>query len=178
MPKRFWLKDLFSFCADHNLKFQDDCTPLQYRTQNDCYIMEEFLPHYDASDLKKLNHCQNSLQVITLSDISTANGTHLESAMVTGQSLLHPRSRLTWPNTPPQLPRSYWQLWSRALRHCFTTTNNFNQLRQPLRNWNNIPSDWKWIYSPTTDRVYQSTGIYYSIWTIIPTRTHTKKIST
>ena len=90
-----WLKDLFSFCADHNLTLQDDCTPLTLRTQNEGYLMESFLHHFDATDLKKLNHCQNFLQVITLSDISTANGTHLESAMVTGRSCLHPRSRLT-----------------------------------------------------------------------------------
>ena len=31
------------------------------------------------------------------------------------------------------------------------------------------------MYSPSDNRLYQLTGIYYSIWTIIPTRTRTKK---
>ena len=85
-----WIKDLFCFCSKHNITLQDDCTSLTLRTQNDRYIMEAFLSHYDADDLVKLNHCRNHLKVITLSDISTANGTHLESAMVTGQSSLYP----------------------------------------------------------------------------------------
>ena len=52
-----WIKDLFCFCSEHNIRLQDDCTSLTLCTQNDPYIMEAFLSHYDAANLVKLNHC-------------------------------------------------------------------------------------------------------------------------
>ena len=89
-----WMNDLFHFCSDHNICLKDNCTPLTLRTTQDRFLMEAFLPHFKPYELARLNHCQKHLQVITLSDITIANGTHLETAMVSGQSRLFPRSRL------------------------------------------------------------------------------------
>ena len=82
---------------------------------------------------------------------------------------------MQWPDTPPILPRSYWQLWTHALQHRFCIHNQQRRLRQPLGNWLHQPTDWTWFYSPSENRVHQLTSLLYRTWTHHPSQTRTKK---
>ena len=52
--------------------------------------------------------------------------------------------------------------------------NNQRTLRQPTGQWLTI-SDWKWVYSPSENRIYQTTGVNYTSWTALPSRTRRKR---
>ena len=55
-----------------------------------------------------------------------------------------------------------------------TTKLPHSLLRQPLGDWSSI-SDWQWTYSPSENRLYQTTGINFNSWTIVPSRTRQRK---
>ena len=92
--------------------------------------------------------------------------------MLDGSSTLFPRSRYTWPVTPPIIPQSYWKLWRQALRRCFVQPNQHpTRLHQPLGSWLHTPSDWKALFSPSTQCLYIQQGLNYAIWLQVPTCT-------
>ena len=138
--------------------------------------MQSFILHFDSNDLKRLNTCRKILQVSTLSDICTADGRYIERNMLDGSSTPFPRSQYTWPVTPPAIPQSYWKLWRQALRRCFVQPNEHpTRLHQPLGSWLNTPSDWKALFSPSTQCLYIQQGLNYAIWLQVPTRTCTQR---
>ena len=87
-----WIRDLFTFCDSHNIQLLDNCAKLPLRTTNDRFIMQILQCHYSGNDLRKLHQCQEFLQVLTISDICTADGRSLDNSMLSGRSTLRPRS--------------------------------------------------------------------------------------
>ena len=170
-----WIRDLFTFCDSHNIQLLDNCAKLPLRTTNDRFIMQILQCHYSGNDLRKLHQCREFLQVLTISDICTADGCSLDNSMLSGRSTLRPRSRLQWPNQPPQLSPQHWSIWNQALRTHLLQTNR-QTLRQPIGLWHNL-ADWKWTYSPSENRIYQTTGLHYTYWTAIPSRTRHQRFN-
>ena len=85
-----WLRDLFTFCDSNDLYLQDDCPSLTLWTTNDQFIVRTLSQHYAGNDLRMINHCREFLQVITLSDISTADGLRIDPNMLTETFHLRP----------------------------------------------------------------------------------------
>ena len=103
------------------------------------------------------------------------DGLRIDPLMLTGNSQLKPRHRYTWPNTPTHLSNQHWTLWTQAIIQHLTQPNHpQHHLRQPIGIWTDF-HDWKWFFSPSESRVYQSTGIYYTYWSILPTRTRRQR---
>ena len=141
-----WTRDLLSFCDDHSIQLIDNCATLSLRTTNDRFLMQIFQCHYQGDHLRLLHQCCEFLQVLTVSDISTADGSRIDPLMLTGTSQLKPRHRYTWPNTPIQLSNQHWTLWSQAVRLHLTQPNlPQHRLCQPIGNWTDF-DDWKWFF--------------------------------
>ena len=106
--------------------------PTLYR-QHDKYIMDELRPLvHSTKTLRQLNYCRVWLQVIRLSDITNANGTHLETRWLnpTTQPL---ESKHIWPQQGKPIAK-FWAQWRRWLVTAFCHTQSL-RLRRPLAEW-------------------------------------------
>jgi len=77
----------------------------------DYFIAQDFFP----VSLGTLNRCRLYLQVITLSDIVSSDGTRIITDIFHGIPLTERTSTLKWPNQQRPPPKA-WALWSSALK--------------------------------------------------------------
>jgi len=112
-----WLKSFWTFLTRSGLSIQltDQWLPSITR-EHDVVLMDHFIAQgYSASKLRLLNQCRLYLQVITLADITSADGKHIILDVFIGCPLTDRKSTLKWPNQ--QRPSTTtWELWSTALR--------------------------------------------------------------
>jgi hypothetical protein len=62
------------------------------------------------NDMAKHNHCRLFLQVISLNDITSADGTYILPEVKLGQAPIGWTSKLDWPNQGKPTKQD-WQLW-------------------------------------------------------------------
>jgi hypothetical protein len=102
-----WLPSIWQFLNRANLKiFIRKAYVPQPQRKNDVALMDFFLSlKYKPAVLKTLNFCRLYLQVIFLSDITTACGTEIEDDAKQGKWFLDRVSTLRWPTQqkPPPL---------------------------------------------------------------------------
>jgi hypothetical protein len=80
------------------------------------------------SDIQRLNRCQLYLQVLTVSDIASADGLYITLPNVKlGQKLSAQIGNLEWPNQGNP-SKADWQLWRSAL----ASLEQHNKLHHPL----------------------------------------------
>jgi len=88
------------------------------------------------------------LKVLSIADITAANGKTLLPEVIQGCKVQHCTSFLQWPSL--QRPAN-WSAWRILLQHLVQG----NTLKSPLGNWINNPHQrWEWFYDPTTDILY------------------------
>ncbi len=93
---------------------------------HDSMIMDLAIQYnFTASDIKQINLCRIYLQVLMLSDITTANGHRILPCILQGHRDVHRASNLEWPRS--ERPQN-WSAWSRLLQHFRTG----GRLSQPL----------------------------------------------
>jgi len=112
------------------------------------YFVEE---GFSASVLGTLNRCWLYLQVITLADISSADGSCIIPDVLQGIPLQDRRSTLRWP-CQQRPPNSAWDVWMSALR----SLQPKNKLTQPLGEWisTNLHQDWFWYKDCSLPNLY------------------------
>jgi hypothetical protein len=109
-------------------------TPCQAR-QHDVILMVEFLKNnFTPSQLFLINSCQLYLQVILLSDITSADGRHILPSMFQGSRAAHMTSTLQWPRQDTPLDPA-WSLRRLVLEY-FSANRN---LHTSLGSWLTIP---------------------------------------
>jgi hypothetical protein len=112
------------------------------------YFVEE---GFSAAMLGALNRCRLYLQVLTLADISLADGSCIIPDVFQGIPLQDRRSTLRWPCQ--QRPfNSAWDLWRSALR----SLQPKNKLSQPLGEWlsTKLHQDWFWYKDCSLPALY------------------------
>jgi hypothetical protein len=73
-----WLKTLWQFCRQHHFRFDDPFDRPRLHGVGDQYLMHAFvLHHFTPKELAMINQCRMFLKVITLADITMANGKSL-----------------------------------------------------------------------------------------------------
>jgi hypothetical protein len=85
---------------------------------HDRHIMDMVLqsPHFTSKDIRLINYCRLYLQVVTVSDITTAEGTGLDPTMLIG-TRTRLSSRTKWHHFHQKKPSSNaWKTWRRANR--------------------------------------------------------------
>jgi hypothetical protein len=84
--------------------------------EHDLFLMDYFVEEgLSPKALGSLNRCRLYLQVITLVDITSADGTSIISDVFHGIPLQDRRSKLTWP-CQQWPPHKDWELWRSALQ--------------------------------------------------------------
>ena len=121
-----------------NLSLKYHSTPFQ--CQGDKTIMQFlFEAGIAKADLPRLNRCRNYLNILFLSDITTADGCFISREMVSRHPLPL-RSSFTFPREQPT--KADWVVWSRAWTEATSTTL---RLRLPLGKWT-APPHTKWVW--------------------------------
>ena len=153
-----WYVSLQEFLSSirHSLDIPNLLCPKKLR-DHDQAIMSLPQAGFSTQELLYINRCRLFLQVHTISEISTADGTHLLSSIWRGQQPTNSYSKLLWPRQQRPFPLA-WRAWRRflaqALRPSSYTVYSANlPLLQPLGSWfKHFPDDrqWSWFYSPAT----------------------------
>ncbi len=152
-----WLRHLWEFCDESRIQLHTTTPQLHLARKHDVFLMTQFAAYgYRKSDLNLLNLCRLYCHATRLSDITTGDGCRIHPMSWNGYSTDSAGTEYEWPlHGSPN--NQAWNLWRSALRECFLTLQETQQLlRQPLGYWTEpTPRHWHWFYSPSTDRVYQ-----------------------
>jgi len=101
----------------------------------DYFISQRLSQH----DLQRLNACRLFLQVITLSDIASADGRYIVPEVKAGSTVRFRESTLTWPTQGRPGPAS-WRLWRQSLSYLEERGRLITPLgpwiSQPHQQWN------------------------------------------
>jgi hypothetical protein len=113
-----WLQSLRNFIRMLQGKLRLDITFVpEIQRVNNSHIMDHVLEQgsFSQTDICRINSCRLYLQAVTVSDISTASGTHLAPRIRSGDPTLW--SGVTrYHKTNQVCPNSTsWQLWSKAM---------------------------------------------------------------
>jgi hypothetical protein len=149
-----WLQSLWFFTSRYSLQFlyPSGWIPSKPR-RHDVFLMDAFHTHLPSiSTLRILNQCRLYLQVITLSDIATADGKLILPEAKQGVPLSDRLSTLLWPaqGNPSKVD---WVVWKYYLQHL----EDQGRIIQPLGEWLS-PTHQKWKYhiDVQSGRVYDT----------------------
>ncbi len=149
-----WLQSLWKFTSQYSLGFlyPNGWLPSKPR-HHDAFLMEEFQLHNPSlSEMRTLNRCRIFLQVITLSDISTADGQRIVSDAKRGERLPDRASKLLWP-TQGKPTKADWAVWRRHLAYF----ENKGKLIRPLGDWVcSSHQRWQYTVDTATGNVFNS----------------------
>jgi len=123
--------------------------------ENDLFLMDEFMKYnFTPAQMKLINQCRLYLQVITIADITAADGKRLLRSTFNGIQPQDRISTLYWPRQEP-LPENAWNLWRTALSYLTTQL----KLHNPLSSWLRNPhQQWNWYKGDNTNGVYFRTA--------------------
>ncbi len=106
--------------------------------------------NFKQPQLCLINSCQQYLQVILFSDITTADGRHILLSIIKVSRAAHRTSTLQWSkqDTPPDRAWSQWRL---VLKYISTNS----KLHISLGNWLTMPhQQWNWFTDISFHTVY------------------------
>jgi hypothetical protein len=148
-----WLPSIWQFLNRAQLKIfiRKAYIPRTQRV-HDIALMDFFLSlKYLPAVLRILNACRLYLQVIIVSDITTASGEEIEDDIKRGRQMIDRESRLHWP-TQQRPPRQAWKQWQEALKYL----GNGPKLKQPLGDWTTASHQkWKWFLHQEDNELYK-----------------------
>jgi hypothetical protein len=128
---------------------------------NDLNIMEFFISQkIPPKQLIRLNRCRLFLQLLSLSDLLSADGKLIMSSALEGKPLIDRRSTLTWPEQGNP-SRSDWKLWASALQ---TLHSNY-VLLQPIMHSGLQHQPWFW-YLDKNKSLFHCTD--HTSWVVCP----------
>ena len=154
-----WLASLRNYLKDIQgwLELDQTYTPPLQR-QQDQYIMDIAIQSkkFKPFQLRLLNYCRLYLRVITLADITNANGTHIPTTIIQGKATAINRNSQWCHVHQPRPGNRAWQEWRKFCRQISHRTTH--QLNQPLGSWTVPVSDirrkWEYWHDPISDTLY------------------------
>jgi hypothetical protein len=159
-----WLKSLWQYLFSINGSIEVDTNIIQpLQRIHDCYLMDAVLAtdQFTPKHVRMIHYCRLYLQVLTLSDITLANGTHLDPALYQGQrSILSNTTRSHHFRQDRPSPAA-WKQWQHA---CRLWSKPDGRLHQPLGAWLHKPNQLrcKWpAYKDADGYIYISTPSGY-----------------
>ena len=115
---------------------------------------------FTKTEWKRANKCRIYLQVLTIGDIATADGTEIDEGIMKGEYQKSRARRLDWPYQ--QKPKSsYWTTWRKVLRKGLLGEKG--QLQKKVGRWIRSTEElyigvWEWWLDPITNILYKNNG--------------------
>eukprot|EP00978_Attheya_sp_CCMP212_P031783 scaffold121357_cov60-Attheya_sp.AAC.3 len=126
--------------------------------------MAQFAEHgFSGKDLAMQNICRLYLQVSTVSDIASGDGTYMLPFILECCKDTHQQTSYAWPRAerPIAPTRNLWRQAFRAACLGQSSTGYGHRLQQPLGDWYS-DSDSNWFYSPSDQLLFQRTTTEWS----------------
>ena len=120
----------------------------------------------DTNTLKILNNCRLYLQIITLTDITSADRKHLIKTQLNGSKSTSFTSDLAWPKQK-RPNKNCWKIFKQVNQHIFCHKQSYI-LKKPLGKWKPTKfsqNTWNHFYDPSSKRLYQHHNHDISSWT-------------
>jgi hypothetical protein len=138
--KSSWIHHLLTFTIENGIDIEMHTDILMPRREQDITIMEKAMIDINhVPTLKSINKVRMQLQIVWLSDITTADGRCLDKRFIKPGSTLK-RNHYQWP-LKHSLSTVDWQRWKRWCQQISSYNNGM--LTDPLGHWT-IPQD-QWI---------------------------------
>ena len=155
IPSKIWTKLVPSTWITHLFQLIETCSltvsyssfwiPPLLRT-NDQFLMDIFLNvTNDITTVFQLNACRLALQVITIADITTLDGSAILPNILTGNN--YRQSTLRWPRQ--KVPKTWWLQWSSFISTYIAPILEIS----PLGPWIH-KSHQTWLWSKSNDHIY------------------------
>jgi len=167
-----WYSSLWKFLWKSPITITENFTDPPMLRQRDTYLMSLFSNSgYKGEELRLLNEIRMALQIITISDIATADGNSIRHSVVLLQHSNSLRCNFDWPRAVP-LSTNLKSLWKKALCRCLLRNPDQPSSRKLkfhlcvgpwLTNPNDLP--WDWFWSPDESRFYHQTPSGWETWT-------------
>ena len=146
-----WIMAIRDFLRTYELRMQFSSSSLpSLQCDDDEFIMDalRLRGQCSALELQRLNACRMHLQVFRVSDISSADGTHLCAAILQGKASPMHSSSSRWPRQG-RPPSTWWRLWRQKLRGVFSIDGSSPKLRVRLGHWRDTiqTTEWKVLIS-------------------------------
>jgi len=158
-----WVTSIWKFThqAQLTVEVEHQWVPSLAR-QQDAALMDVALQlNFSTPQLVMINMCCLHLQVLTISDVTTARGTDIIPSALKGEIDNQRDSSLFCPKVPPRPPPHFWPLWGAFLHALCHGT----RLIKSLGSWQLKPhQQWRW-YTGTHNIVYYRdpvTGLWSS----------------
>ena len=157
-----WITSLrqYLFECQATIEVDTPFVPAIQRT-NDAYLMEIAHSHnFTKGQTKRVNYCRMYLNVVTVSDIANAAGTHIDPGMYSGNLNSMSSSSKWHPVNQARPDDKSWKQWRRLL-HLLCQRRHTKTLREPLGAWlvepNALRRHWPFWHQPITDTLYHWT---------------------
>ena len=148
----------------YSIEIEDSLPKLKPSREMDKAIMSCFSESSeDYTILKKLNHCRQYLNVSTLSDITSTDGTTVCKWAWEGTKTDR------WINKPslrrnPERKQLNWKLWRHHL-NLLGMNQNSKKWTTPLGRWlNSNHQTWKYLFSRSHDTIFAKHGGLYMVF--------------
>ena len=132
-----WVRDTWKFASDNNITFNENLSHFKKRRKYDCLLMERLFNHPDIpkQHIKPFNRCRIYLQAISLSDITTGDGSLITKRSVKRTSAYFSISiiYLAQMESPQFLSLEYLEKMSRHSIHKWLYSTIVSTTRQMVR---------------------------------------------
>ena len=113
-----WYSSLWKFLWKSSITITENFTDPPMLWQRDTYLMSLFSNcGYKGEELRLLNEIRMALQIITISDIATADGNSIRQSVFLLQHSNGLRCNFDWPRAVP-LSTNLQSIWKKALCRC------------------------------------------------------------
>jgi hypothetical protein len=147
-----YLKSTWEFASTYNITIKGPNNPAQSNRENDTLIMEYMCTQFDEHDLRWFNICRVYLQVLWISDISTADGAYIDWYATKGRKNLTRNTPWRWPKQG-EPPSHAWHIWQKGLLKMGTTLRKGKiRLHQPIGRWKMI-TKCEWLLDSSSYRL-------------------------
>ena len=162
-----WLSRLRDFMRQHQIQLEiATAWNTNISRENDGFLMDIFRlsGQFSHMDLINLNAVRLHLQVSSVSDITTADGTFITKQFFWAKCMKSRRSKFQWPRQP-SITNPQRHLWTQALRNLLTANStapvsdastSSRRLHTKLGPWIAPPNQhWSCYYDHKKDRVFR-----------------------
>jgi hypothetical protein len=177
-----WIHQTVQTLHKYQITVNSDIAQLKTWTTQDAFIMQTLQPRFSTQHLMQINKVRLYLRVVTLSDLLSADGRHIDAQLLQGnRGTCNPTPSTTayhWPSVP--LPtKTEKELWKQAL--CTVYGVSVANLMLPscsnTTHWMPHTIDKaQWLLDHDNGVIYQKTGQYS--WTRWVPTTHNFQYST
>ena len=154
-----WVKRVWEELDSLEVHVEPEAAELPVLRQGDRLLMDVFLDALPPQEeLKWLNWCRMYLNVVSLSEIVTADGRYVTTEAWNGTRLAPRRTQLQWPRTSrPAI--SHWDKWRYWIQKTLLLPGAPTRLlRQPLGLWQDDIHDWDWVFSKSQNCLFFRDG--------------------